>query len=194
MRDEQIRNRNEWAQLTQYLISPQQQTYPPEDHAKVQGYAPIEEYAQAWSQDSHSDYAEATISSHGTYQTQEMNTFTVDDDMPEREVRDSVSSRRQKHKSQNPARPKEEQPKSKRAERREKVARENQCEVSASDRPKGLVEWREGIFSWYDPEDRVFLKAAYHDQYRDDFLREDRVEGTYVVAPECGKGANDITR
>ena len=41
--------------------------------------------------------------------------------------------------------------------------------------------------------DKEWLKAAYHDQYRDQFISEDRAVGTYVVAPDRGKGENDVT-
>ena len=195
MRNEQDKNRNEWAQLTQgdYLHSPLQQTYVPEGYAPVQGYAPMEGYspiqgyAPAGSQDGYPESSNSTESPYSAYRSQGMNTYTIDGD----EVHDYSSSRRQKGKSKTPE---QEQLKSKRALRREKVAAENGGEVSATDQPKGLVEWYEGGLFWWDPEDKVFLKAAYHDQYRDQFLTEDAIaEGAYVVAPERGKGVNDIT-
>lgn len=190
MSDEQHRNRDEWAQLTQsdYFGPPQQQTYVPE------GYAAAERYAPAGVQNGYSDYQDSVTSPNGTSQAQGMSLCTTDDDdIPEEEVRDFASSRRQEHKFKGQANPKEEQPKSKRAVRREKIANEHQGEVSATDKPKGLVEWRNGVFQWWDPQDNEWRKAAYHDQYRDQFILEDNAVGAYLVSPACGKGANDIT-
>ena len=178
------------AQLTQddCLQTQQYQYRVPDGYAPIQGYAPSE------AQNGYSDYQNPTTSPYETHPTEEDNHYVVeDDDIPEEEVRELVSSRQQKRKSKSRAIPKEEQPKSKRAERREKVAYEHQGGVSATDKPKGLVEWREGVFQYWDPVNKEWLKAAYHDQYRDQFIREDSSEGTYVVAPDRGEGANDIT-
>lgn len=185
MNNEQARNRNAWDQIYR---NEDLETYVPEGYAPAQGYTPI------GAQNGYSDYQDSTASPYDTQQTQGENEHTFDDDeIPEEEIRDFVSARRQKRKSKSRAKPKEEQPKSKRAERREKVANEHHGEVSATDQPKGLVEWRDGVFQWWDPEAKEWLKAAYHDQYRDQFIREDRTEGIYVVAPDRGKGPNDIT-
>ena len=201
MSDEQDRNRNEWAQFIRGddFQPPQQQVYVPQGYAAVQGYTPgrhalVQGYAPAETRDWYSDYQDSTASPYSTPQTQETKANAVDDDdTPEEEVRDFVSSRRRKSKSKSQAKPKEEQPKSKRAERREKIAIEHKGEISSTDRPKGRVRWREGVFQWWDSEDKSWRKAAYHDQYRDEFIRQDSAEGTYIVAPDRGRGANDIT-
>ena len=194
MHNDQDGNRNEWAQITQgdWLQSSRQQTYVPEGYAPVQGYAPVEGYfpvhgyVPAGSQDGYSDSLDSTRSPYSAYQSQEVIAYAIDED----EVGDVAPSQRQEHNSKSP---KQDQLKSKRTLRREKVAAEH-GEVSATDQPKGLVEWHEGELFWWDPEDKAFLKAAYHDQYRDEFLAEDALaEGAYVVAPERGKGVNDIT-
>ena len=194
MRNEQDSNRNEWAQLTQgdYLQSSQQQIYVPEGYAPVQGYAPVEGYssvegyAPAGSQYGHLESSYSTGSPYSAHQSQEVSTYAINGD----EVRDVVPSRRQERNSKGP---KEDQLKSKRTLRRQKVVAEHGA-VSATDQPKGLVEWHEGELFWWDPEDKIMRKAAYHDEYRDEFIAQDEdSEGTYVVAPERGKGANDIT-
>ena len=149
MSAEQNRNIDEWTQLTQdtYFRSNQQQMYVPEGYAPAQGYGPIQGYAPAEAQNGYSDNQNSTASPNGVHLTQRVNAYKLeDDDIPEGEIRDFVSSRRQSGKSKRPAKPKEEQPKSKRAERRARIANENQGEVSATDQPKGLVEWREGLF------------------------------------------------
>ena len=154
MSAEQNMNRDEWAQLTQdtYSQSTQQQTYTPE------GYAPAE------AQNSFADYQDSTASPYGDHPTQRVNAYQLeDDDIPEEEIRDFVSSRRQKRKPMSPAKPKEEQPQSKRAERRAKIANENQGEVSATDQPKGLIEWREDLF-----QVRYYPDLSLH--FRDYFL------------------------
>lgn len=77
---------------------------------------------------------------------------------------------------------------------RERIARDNHGEVSSADQPKGLVEWRNGVLVWWDPEDKNWLSAAYHDQFRDQFIEEDEeAVGGYTVAPARGRGANDVT-
>ena len=200
MNNEQYQNRDYWAQLTQddYVQTHQQQKNVPENdvpegYAPVRGYAPVQGYAPAEAQDGYSDYQQSTASPFDAHHTQSISTYTVDDDdIPGEEIRDFVSARPQKRKSKSQAMPKEDQPKSKRAERRKKIA-EQQGEVSATDQPKGLVEWREGVFQWFDPVNKEWLNAAYHDMYRDQFIREDSTEGTYVVAPDRGPGKNDIT-
>ena len=112
-----------------------------------------------------------------------------DDDGSDEEVRNFVSSRKRKAKSR--ANPIDGQPKSKRARRREQVASEH-GEVSANDKPKGLVELREGVLSWFDADEKMWRKAAYHDSYREQFVLEDEPEGNYLVPPACGKGT-DVT-
>ena len=114
-----------------------------------------------------------------------------DDDIPDEEVRNFVSSRGQKRKTKSRANPIDGQPKSKRATRREQVASEH-GEVSAADKPKGIVELREGVLSWFDSDEGFWRKAAYHDSYRDQFILEDMYEGDYLVPPASGKGT-DIT-
>lgn len=198
MNNEQCQNKNEWAELAQGL-SPPQQTYASEDYTPVQGYspqgyAPIQGHDEAQAPNGYPDYQDSSPSSDGTYQTRDVNAYTVDDDnddIPEEEVRKFVSIRR-KRKSKGQAILKKEQPQSKRAKRREKIANEH-GEVSAKDGPKGLVESRQGCLTWFDPEDQRWRKAAYHESFREEFIREDSSVGTYVVAPDCGKGANDIT-
>lgn len=115
------------------------------------------------------------------------------DVIPEQEVGDSISPEPHKRESPTPARS-QAQPRSRRSEVRERIARENNGEVSANDQPKGLVEWRRGIFKYWDPEDQKWLKAAYHDQYRDQFIEEDaQAVGDYVIAPAAGRASNDLT-
>ena len=191
----QDRNRNEWAQLTQDDLSQssQQQTYSPGGYAPVQEYGLVHGYGSAETQTSYSDYQSSTASPYDTHQTQ--TPYTVDDDydIPGEEVRDFVSSQRQKRKSRSRAKPEEDQPISKRSARRARVAEEHQGEVSSKDTPKGLVELREGVLKWWDPEDNEWKNCAFHDTYRDQFLREDSAEGSYVEAPDRGKGASDVT-
>lgn len=194
MGHEHDQHRNEWSPLTQgpYFQSHHQQDYAPEVYAPVEGYSPVQGHSPAGSSSEYSNYTDSCRSSYGSPETEELNTFTDDDDdISEEETRNVTSTRRQKRKSKT-AQPKKEQPKSRRAIRRERVASENNGEVSATDNPKGLVEWQEGVFKWWDPEETTWLNAAFHDEYRDEFLFEDSAEGTYVVAPECGKG-NDVT-
>ncbi len=191
------RNRDEWAHFTQddFFQSSQQQTYSPEGYAPVQEYGPVQGYSSAETQTSYSDYQGSTASPYDTPRTQTVNPITVDDDedIPEEAIRDSVSSQRQKGKSRSRAKPKEDQPISKRGARRARVAQEHQGEVSSKDTPKGLVEFREGVLKWWDPEDNEWKNCAFHDTYRNQFLREDSAEGSYVEAPDRGKGASDVT-
>ena len=114
-----------------------------------------------------------------------------DDDASDEEVRNFVSSRGQKRKAKSRANPIVGQPKSRRATRREQVASEH-GEVSAADKPKGLVKLREGVLSWFDADEEIWRKAAYHDSYREQFILEDEPEGNYLVPPACGQGT-DIT-
>ena len=113
------------------------------------------------------------------------------DDRSDEEVRNFVTSRGKKRKAKSRANPIDGQPKSKRAARREQVASEH-GEVSAADKPKGLVELREGVLSWFDADEKIWRKAAYHDSYREQFILEDEPEGNYLVPPACGKGT-DVT-
>ena len=113
------------------------------------------------------------------------------DDGFNEEVRNFVSSRGKKRKAKSRANPIDGQPKSKRATRREQIASEH-GEVSAADKPKGLVELREGVLSWFDADEQIWRKAAYHDSYREQFIHEDKPEGNYLIRPACGKGT-DIT-
>ena len=198
MAADQDRNRNQWAQLTQddYFQSVQQQIYSPEGYAPVQEYGPVQGYAPAETQTSYSDYQGSTASPYDTHQTQTVNPYTVDDDddnIPEEEIRDFVSSQRQKRKSRIRAKPKEDQPISKRGAKRATIAKEHQGEVSSKDTPKGLVELRDGVLKWWDPEDHEWKTCAFHDTYRNQFLREDSAEGSYAEAPDRGKGASDVT-
>ena len=190
MGHEQEQNRNEWTFLDQknYFQSPQQQMYYPEGNP--QGYAPVQDYTSG-SQGDYSEYSDSTRTSDGSSR----NSNTVDkEETSEHKVQEFVSTRRQKGRSKAATRPKKQQPKSKRAQLREKIAKENHGEVaSGTDAAKGLVEWQEGIFRWWDPEEKIWLEAAYHDEYRQQFIEEDAAEGAYDVAPECGKGALDIT-
>ena len=105
--------------------------------------------------------------------------------MREEEIRKFEPPRLQKRKSKKEAKPKEEQPKSRRRQIRERIIHER-GEASVTDGRKGLVEWREGVFSWWDPLNKEWLKCAYHDQYRAQFIEEDGAEGTYVVEPARG--------
>ena len=115
------------------------------------------------------------------------------DEIAEQEVGDSISPEPQKRKSRAPERSPT-APRSKRSLQRERVALENHGEVSATNQPKGLVEWRGGILKYWDPEDQKWLKAAYHDQYRDQFIEEDALAvGDYLIAPAAGKASNDLT-
>ena len=111
------------------------------------------------------------------------------DDGSHQEVHKFVSSRKRKAKSR--ANPVDGQPKSKRAMRREQVVSEH-GEVSANDKPKGLVELREGVLSWFDADGKIWRKAAYHDSYREQFILKDEPEGKYLVPPASGKGT-DVT-
>ena len=197
MAAEQDRNRNEWAQFTQddFFQSSQQQTFSPEGYAPVQEYGPVQGYASAETQTSYSDDQGSTASPYDAHQTQTVNPYTVDDDddIPEEAIRDFVSSQRQKPKSRSRAKPKEDQPVSKRSARRARVAKEHQGEVSSKDTAKGLVELREGVLKWWDAEDNEWKACAFHDTYRNQFLTEDRAEGSYFEAPDQGKGASDVT-
>ena len=179
-------NRDAWAQVSKgdYL------------HSKYvsEGYAPIQGYAPADVENGYSDHQGSNGNPNGDGQTQDTNANVIeDDDIPEEEIQEFVSSQRQKRNARSQATPKEDQPRSKRAARRAKIASENNGEVSATDLPKGLVEWRDGIFQWWDLLDKQWRTAAYHDAFRQQFIREDSTVGTYVVAPDRGKGASDIT-
>ena len=115
-----------------------------------------------------------------------------DDDGSDEEVRNIVSSQGRKRKAKSRANPVDGQEKSKRAKRREQVASEHGEVSAAADKPKGLVELREGVLSWFDSDDSIWRKAAYHDSYREQFILEDMYEGNYLIPPACGKGT-DIT-
>lgn len=197
---EQDQNRNTWVQLTQDNFSQafHEQAFAPEDYNSVQSYDPVNGYfpvqgdTPAGSQDGYSDSLDSHPSPYNARQTQQTDSYSMDDDaVLEQEARDFAASRRQKKRTR--AKPKQEQPRSSRQIRRQQIAAENQGEVSATDQPKGLVEWRQGSLRWWDPVDKVWQKAAYHDEYRDQFVSEDTAEGSYVVVPAGGKGANDIT-
>ena len=110
------------------------------------------------------------------------------DDGSDEEVRNFVSSRKRKSR----ANPIDGQPKSKRATRREQIASEHGEVSAAADKPKGFVKLREGVLSWFDADDEIWRKAAYHDSYREQFILEDEPEGKYLVPPACGKGT-DVT-
>ena len=202
MSNEQNKNRNEWAQLTQDddFAAFQQQTYVPGGYARVpsyaptQGYFPAQGYALAGSYDGYAEPSNSYISPYSAYRSQGMGSNSIDaDDIAEQKVDDIISPQSQERKPRVSA-SSEAKPRSKRSVQRERVARENHGEVSATDQPKGLVEWREGVLKYWDPEDQKWLKAAYHDQYRDQFIEEDaQVCGTYVVAPAAGKDSKDVT-
>ncbi|KAM0804758.1 hypothetical protein BDR22DRAFT_885426 [Usnea florida] len=113
------------------------------------------------------------------------------DEGSDEELRNAISPRGQKRKAKSRANPIAGQPKSKRAKRREQIASEH-GEVSAADKPKGLVEMREGVLWWFDADQSYWREAAYHDSYREQFILEDMSEGNYLVPPACGKGS-DIT-
>ena len=115
-----------------------------------------------------------------------------DGDGSDEEVRNIVSSQGRKRKAKSRANPVDGQPKSKRAKRREQVASEHGEVSAAADKPKGLVELREGVLSWFDSDDSIWRKAAYHDSYREQFILEDMYEGNYLIPPAGGKGT-DIT-
>lgn len=175
---EQDQNRNQWVQLTQdnFLQEFQDQAFVPEDYSSIQNYDSVNGYFPV--------QEDTPTGSH----------YSMDDDaVLEQEARDFAASRRQKRHQRKEAKPKQEQRKSNRQIRRQQVAAENQGEVSATDQPKGLVEWRQGVLRWWDPVEKDWQKAAYHDEYREQFISEDMAEGRYVVAPARGKGANDIT-
>ena len=199
MSNENNHNSNDWVQLTQdnFFEAFQQQDQLPEDYDlgqsydTIHGYLPVQEYTPSGSQDGYSDSSDSYLNTHNAHHAQQTNVESINDNaIPEQEVRNDPAPRRRRRTR---AQPKGEQPKSQRAKRREEVALENNGEVSSKDSPKGLVEWREGVFFWFDPEDQEFKQAAYHDEYRDVFIREDAAVGEYVVAPARGKSANDIT-
>ena len=204
MPNEQNRNKNEWAQLTQDddFAAFQQQTYVPGAYAPVPsyapsgGYLPAQEYALAGSFDGYAGSSNSYeyMPPYSAHESQRMSSNIIGaDDIPEQKVGDIISPQPQTRKSRTPARS-EAKPRSRRSLLRERVALENHGEVSATDQPKGLVEWRHGVFMWWDPEDRQWLKAAYHDEYRDQFIEEDYIaEGAYVVTPTKGKDDNDLT-
>ena len=201
MPNEQNRNRNDWAQLTQGddFTAFQQQTYVPGGYARVsiyapsEGYFPTQGYALAGSYDGYAESSNSYINPYSAHESQGMGSKgIVADDVPEQEVGDIIPPQPKKQKSRVPARP-EASDSSRRALMRAKIANEH-GDVSATDQPKGLVEWREGVFMWWDPEDKKWLNAAYHDQYRDQFIEEDqRAVGAYVVAPTKGKASDDVT-
>lgn len=200
---EQDQRRNEWVQLTQDNFSQafQEQAFIPEDYTSVQnydsldGYFPVQGDTPTGSQDGYSDSLGLYPSPYSARQTRQTNSDSMDDEaLLEQEARDFATSQRRKRKGKGKgAKPKQEQPKSSRQIRRQQIAEENQGEVSATDQPKGLVERRQGVLRWWDPVDQMWQKAAYHDEYRDQFISEDTAEGRYVVVPAGGKGANDIT-
>lgn len=157
MSEEQNQNRNAWAQLSQgdFLPPTQHQTYVREGYPLVQGYAHVQGYAPAEAQTDYSDYQNGTASHSSTHQNQGVNAYRADDDdIPKEEIHEFVSLQQQKRKPRSQAKPKADQPQSKRSERRARIAAENHGEVSATDKPKGLAEWREGVFQWWDPEDK----------------------------------------
>lgn len=145
MSNDQHWNRNDWTQVTQgdYLPIEHYHYAVPDGYAPVNGYVPVQSEAQ----NGYLDYQISTAGSYGTHPAQEDNNYAVeDDDTPNEEVREFVSPRKQKRKSKSQAMPKEEQTKSKRAQRREKIALDGLEVSAAKDEPKGLVELREGVF------------------------------------------------
>ena len=187
----QEKNRNKWTGLNHgsSVQPPQKQTYTSEGYP--QGYASAEGYTSEESQD---DYSEYSVSTRNSDDNSQKSDFIDNEDVSEQEVQELVSSRRQRREFKSATKPEKQQPKSKRAQLRERIAKDNDGEVSSgTDAPKGLVEWHDGVFKWWDAEEKRWAKAAYHDQYRQQFIEEDAAEGTYDVAPECGKGALDIT-
>ena len=195
-------NRNEWARLTQGddYAALHQQTYVPGGHGQVQsydpseGYFPAQGYAPAGSYDGYAGSSNSYISPYSAHDSQGMGSNILGaDEILEQKFGDIISPQPRKRKSRAPATP-EATPKSRRSILREHIARENHGEVSAADQPKGLVEWRNGVFMWWDPEDKKWLRAAYHDEFRDKFIEEDyEAAGGYTVAPARGRGANDVT-
>ena len=196
MPNKQNKNKNEWAQLTQGgdYAAFQQQPYVTGGYAPSERYLPTQGYAPTGSYDGYVGPSNLYNNPYSARMSQGMSSSSIDaDEIPEQEVGNIISRKPQKRKSRASARP-EAKTRSRRSILRERIARENHGEVSATDQPKGLVEWRGGVFMWWDPEDQKWLRAAYHDQYRDQFIEEDyRAEGAYVVAPARGKGANDLT-
>ena len=196
MPNEQNKQKNGWDQLTQggNYAAFQQQTYVTGGHAPSEKYLPAQGYAPTASNDGYIGSSNSYNNPYSAHESQRMSSSSIDpDDIPEQEVGDIISQQPQKRKSRAPGKP-EAKVRSRRSILRERIARENNGEVSAADQPKGLVEWREGVFMWFDPEEQKWRRAAYHDQYRDQFLEEDYwAEGPYVVAPARGKGANDLT-
>ena len=163
-------------------------------YAPSDGYLPAQGYALAGSHGGYAEPSNPYISPYSAYESHGLSSNTVGaNDIPEQEADDIISPKRQKQKSRALARS-EGKPRSKRSIVRERVARENDGEVSSTNQPKGLVEWRDGVFKYWDPEDGKWLKAAYHDQYRDQFIEEDfMAEGPYLVAPARGRSENDVT-
>ena len=198
MGNERDRNQNAWAQLSHSddFQSLELYTQIPDGYVLAQGYIP-EGYVPTESENDFSDYSQSSTASSYHAPNEEVNAPKVDndDECSGEEIRAFVSRRQKRLNAKTPAKPDKEQVQStsKRAERRAKIAEENGGEIASNDQPKGVVEWREGVFVWWDPEDRTWLKAAYHDQFRHQMILEDSAEGTYVVAPEHGKHPLDIT-
>ena len=210
MPSEQNHNRNEWAQFTQGndYAAFQPQTYVPGGYGRVPSYAPSQAYyppqgyALAGSYDGYGGSSNPYVNPYSAHENQRMSSNIIGaDDILDQEVDDIISQQPQKRvrkqvrkrRFRAPAES-EVKPRSKRSLLRERVALENNGEVSANNLPKGLVEWRQGCLMWWDPEDQIWLKAAYHDEYRDQFIEEDaQAVGNYVFAPAAGKADNDVT-
>jgi len=86
----------------------------------------------------------------------------------------------------------DEQPRSKRAERRSKIVEEHGS-VSATDRPKGQIRERAGVKEWYDPGQEKWLSAAPLDDYRHHIMCQDTSRDAYNHTPDHGQHVDDVT-
>lgn len=90
------------------------------------------------------------------------------------------------------AKPKPDQPQSKRAAKRAQIV-EATGSVGARDQPKGQTREQDGCLEWWDDDDKTWRPAAPHDAYRRDFVAQDNAQGSYDIVPDHGGDADDVT-
>ena len=83
-------------------------------------------------------------------------------------------------------------PPSKRAMKRQQILQEHGS-IGALDAPKGKTKVGENGLEWWDGEDQIWRPAAPHNDYREEFIMEDSMLGSYDIQPDHGDNKDDIT-
>ena len=83
-------------------------------------------------------------------------------------------------------------PQSKRAKKRKQILEEHGT-IGALDAPKGKTQIGYRGLEWWDGEGQIWRPAAPHNDYREQFIQEDNMLGSYDICPDRGEAQGDIT-